>query len=95
MKPGSKGWMLFMKKLFCFSEAVLLAAIVTKFLLWEIPELKSPFRVTIVNVSLMTGVFNLVIIYALSIFAPINTKPDWSLVYKELKQDQPKKRRKY
>ena len=95
MKPGSKGWMLFMKKLFCFSEALFLAAIATKFLLWEMPELKSPFLVAMINVSLMTGVFNMAIIFALSMFAPIHTKPNWTLVYQELRQVKPQKRRKY
>ncbi len=91
MRPGSKGWMSFIKKLFCFSEALLIAALVTKFLLWEMPELKSPFRIALANVSLMTGVFNLVIIYALSMFAPVHTKPNWSLIYPELKGNKPRK----
>jgi hypothetical protein len=86
MRPGSKGWILFIQKLYCFSEALLLLAIVAKFLLWHMPELKSPLMVSMINVSLMAGVFNLAIIHVFAMFAPVQQRPNWALVYPKLKR---------
>jgi hypothetical protein len=92
MKPGSKGWMHFMKKIYCFSEGLLILSLVAKFLLWHVPELKSPFLVSITNVCLMTGVFNLAIMHVLAMFEPIHQKPNWAAVYPELRGEKPRKR---
>ena len=85
MKPGSKAWMMFMKKLYCFSEGILIFSLVSKFLLWQMPELKSPIIVSLTNVSIMTGVFNLAIIYLISMFEPVHLRPDWAIVYPQLR----------
>jgi len=86
MRPGSKGWILFIKKLYCFSEGLLLLAIVAKFLHWHMPELKSPFMISFTNISLMVGVFNLAIIHIFAMFAPIKQRPNWAIVYPQLRR---------
>jgi hypothetical protein len=92
MRPGSKGWILFMKKIYCFSEGLLILSFVGKFLLWQMPELKSPFMVSITNVSLMVGVFNLAIVHVLAMFEPIHQQPKWDLVYPELRGEKARKK---
>jgi hypothetical protein len=92
MRPGSKGWILFMKKIYCFSEGLLILSLVGKFLLWQMPELKSSFMVSITNVSLMVGVFNLAIVHVLAMFEPIHQQPKWDLVYPELRGEKARKR---
>lgn len=85
MKPGSKAWMHFMKKIYCFSEGLLILSLVAKFLQWHAPDLKSPFMVSITNVFLMVGVFNLAIMHVLAMFEPLYQKPNWATVYPELR----------
>ena len=85
MKPGSKAWIHFMKKIYCFSEGLLILSLVAKFLLGQVPELKSPFLGSITNVSLMTGVFNLAIMHVLAMFEPVYQKTNWAAVYPELR----------
>jgi hypothetical protein len=92
MRPGSKGWIHFMKKIYCFSEGLLILSFVGKFLLWQMPELKSPFMVSITNVSLMVEVFNLAIVHVLAMFEPIHQQPKWDLVYPELRGEKARKK---
>ena len=92
MRPGSKGWILFMKKIYCFSEGLLILSVVGKFLLWQMPELNSPFMGSMTNVSLMVGVFNLAIIHVLAMFEPIHQQPNWAAVYPELRGEKARKR---
>jgi len=92
MRPGSKGWIHFMKKIYCFSEGLLILSVVVKFLFWQMPELKSPFMVSITNVFLMVGVFNLAIVHVLAMFEPIHQQPRWDLVYPELRGEKARKR---
>lgn len=92
MRPGSKAWTMFMKKLYCFSEGLLIFSLVAKFLLWQMPELKSPIIVSLTNVSILTGVFNLAIIYLISMFEPVHVKPDWAIVYPQLRGNKDPKR---
>jgi hypothetical protein len=92
MKPGSKAWIHFMKKIYCFSEGLLILSLVAKFLQWQAPELKSPFLGSITNVSLMTGVFNLAIMHVLAMFEPVYLKPNWAIVYPELRGEKVRNR---
>ncbi len=92
MRPGSKGWILFMKKIYCFSEGLLILSLVAKFLLWQMPELKSPFMVSFTNITLMIGAFNFAIIHVLAMFEPIHQRPNWAAVYPELRGENAQKR---
>ena len=82
----------FMKKIYCFSEGLLILSLVAKFLLWHEPELKSPFLESITNVSLMVGVFNVAIMHVLAMFEPVYQKPNWAAVYPEFRGAKPRNR---
>ena len=73
MKPGSKGWKLFMSKLYGFGAAIVIIGAMFKIMHW-------PFAGPMLVVGLSTEA----LIFMFSEFEPIHEDPNWELVYPEL-----------
>lgn len=73
MKPGSKGWKLFMSKLYGFGAAIVIIGAMFKIQHWPGA---SPM--------LVIGLSTEALIFAFSAFEPIHEDPNWELVYPEL-----------
>jgi len=73
MKPGSKGWKLFMSKLYGFGAAIVIIGAMFKIMHW-------PFAGPMLVVGLSTEA----LIFMFSAFEPIHEDPNWELVYPEL-----------
>ena len=73
MKPGSKGWKVFMAKLYGFGAAVVIVGALFKIMHW-------PFAGPMLVVGLSTEA----LIFIFSAFEPIHEDPNWELVYPEL-----------
>lgn len=73
MKPGSKGWKLFMSKLYGFGAAIVIIGAMFKIMHW-------PFAGPMLVVGLSTEA----LIFIFSAFEPIHEDPNWELVYPEL-----------
>ena len=73
MKPGSKGWKLFMSKLYGFGAAVVIVGAMFKIQHWPGASL-----------MLIIGLSTEALIFIFSSFEPIHEDPNWELVYPEL-----------
>jgi len=73
MKPGSKGWKLFMSKLYGFGAAIVIVGALFKIQHW-------PFA----SAMLIVGLSTEALIFIFSSFEPIHEDPNWELVYPEL-----------
>ncbi|MES2588563.1 MAG: gliding motility protein GldL [Bacteroidota bacterium] len=73
MKPGSKGWKLFMSKLYGFGAAIVIVGALFKIQHW-------PFASEMLIVGLSTEA----LIFIFSSFEPLHDEPNWELVYPEL-----------
>ena len=73
MKPGSKGWKLFMSKLYGFGAAIVIVGAMFKIMHW-------PGAGPMLVIGLTTEAF----IFIFSAFEPIHEDPNWELVYPEL-----------
>lgn len=73
MKPGSKGWKLFMSKLYGFGAAIVIFGAMFKIQHWPGA---SPMLVLGLSVEALIFIF--------SAFEPIHEDPHWELVYPEL-----------
>jgi gliding motility-associated protein GldL len=73
MKPGSKGWKIFMAKLYGFGAAVVIVGALFKIMHWPGA---SPMLIIGLSVEALIFIF--------SAFEPIHEDPNWELVYPEL-----------
>lgn len=73
MKPGSKGWKLFMSKLYGFGAAVVIIGAMFKIMHWPGA-----------GAMLVVGLSVEALIFIFSAFEPIHEDPNWELVYPEL-----------
>lgn len=73
MKPGSKGWKLFMAKLYGFGAAVVIVGAMFKIMHWPGA-----------GAMLVIGLSVEALIFIFSAFEPIHEDPNWELVYPEL-----------
>ncbi len=73
MKPGSKGWKLFMAKLYGFGAAVVIVGAMFKIQHWPGA-----------SAMLVVGLSTEALIFIFSAFEPIHSDPKWELVYPEL-----------
>lgn len=73
MKPGSKGWKLFMSKLYGFGAAIVIVGALFKIQHW--PGASE---------MLIIGLSTEALIFIFSSFEPIHEDPNWELVYPEL-----------
>ncbi|MFT7343682.1 MAG: gliding motility-associated protein GldL [Lentimonas sp.] len=73
MKPGSKGWKLFMSKLYGFGAAVVIIGAMFKIMHWPGA-----------GPMLVIGLTVEALIFIFSAFEPIHEDPNWELVYPEL-----------
>jgi len=73
MKPGSKGWKLFMAKLYGFGAAVVIVGAMFKIQHWAGA-----------SAMLVIGLSTEALIFIFSAFEPIHSDPKWELVYPEL-----------
>ncbi len=73
MKPGSKGWKLFMAKLYGFGAAVVIVGAMFKIMHWPGA-----------GAMLVIGLSTEALIFIFSAFEPIHEDPNWELVYPEL-----------
>jgi gliding motility-associated protein GldL len=73
MKPGSKGWKLFMSKLYGWGAAVVIFGALFKIMHWPGA---SPMLILGLSVEALIFIF--------SSFEPIHEDPNWELVYPEL-----------
>ncbi len=73
MKPGSKGWKLFMSKLYGFGAAVVIVGAMFKIMHWPGA-----------GAMLVIGLSVEALIFIFSAFEPIHEDPNWELVYPEL-----------
>ena len=73
MKPGSKGWKVFMSKLYGFGAAIVIIGAMFKIQHWPGA---SPMLVVGLSVEAL--------IFAFSAFEPLHEDPNWELVYPEL-----------
>ncbi|MEY3238023.1 MAG: hypothetical protein RI883_2124 [Bacteroidota bacterium] len=73
MKPGSKGWKVFMSKLYGFGAAIVIVGAMFKIMHW-------PFAGPMLVIGLTTEAF----IFFFSAFEPLHEDPNWELVYPEL-----------
>lgn len=73
MKPGSKGWKLFMSKLYGFGAAIVIVGAMFKIMHWPGA-----------GPMLVIGLSTEALIFIFSAFEPIHEDPNWELVYPEL-----------
>ena len=73
MKPGSKGWKLFMSKLYGFGAAIVIVGAMFKIMHWPGA-----------GPMLVLGLSTEALIFIFSAFEPIHEDPNWELVYPEL-----------
>ncbi len=73
MKPGSKGWKLFMSKLYGFGAAIVIVGAMFKIQHWAGA-----------SEMLIVGLSTEALIFIFSSFEPIHEDPNWELVYPEL-----------
>jgi gliding motility-associated protein GldL len=73
MKPGSKGWKLFMAKLYGFGAAIVIIGAMFKIMHWPGA-----------GAMLVIGLSTEALIFIFSAFEPIHEDPNWELVYPEL-----------
>lgn len=73
MKPGSKGWKLFMSKLYGFGAAIVIIGAMFKIMHWPGA-----------GPMLVLGLSTEALIFIFSAFEPIHEDPNWELVYPEL-----------
>jgi gliding motility-associated protein GldL len=73
MKPGSKGWKLFMSKLYGFGAAIVIVGAMFKIMHWPGA-----------GPMLVIGLTTEALIFIFSAFEPIHEDPNWELVYPEL-----------
>jgi gliding motility-associated protein GldL len=73
MKPGSKGWKLFMSKLYGFGAAIVIIGAMFKIMHWPGA-----------GPMLVIGLTTEALIFIFSAFEPIHEDPNWELVYPEL-----------
>jgi gliding motility-associated protein GldL len=73
MKPGSKGWKLFMSKLYGFGAAIVIVGAMFKIMHWPGA-----------GPMLVVGLTTEALIFIFSAFEPIHEDPNWELVYPEL-----------
>jgi len=73
MKPGSKGWKLFMSKLYGFGAAIVIVGALFKIQHWPGASM-----------MLIIGLSTEALIFIFSSFEPIHEDPNWELVYPEL-----------
>ena len=73
MKPGSKGWKLFMSKLYGFGAAIVIIGAMFKIMHWPGA-----------GPMLVIGLSTEALIFIFSAFEPIHEDPNWELVYPEL-----------
>ncbi len=73
MKPGSKGWKLFMSKLYGFGAAIVIVGAMFKIMHWPGA-----------GAMLVVGLSTEALIFIFSAFEPIHEDPNWELVYPEL-----------
>lgn len=73
MKPGSKGWKVFMAKLYGFGAAVVIIGAMFKIMHWPGA-----------GPMLVIGLSTEALIFIFSAFEPIHEDPNWELVYPEL-----------
>lgn len=73
MKPGSKGWKLFMAKLYGFGAAIVIVGAMFKIMHWPGA-----------GAMLVVGLSTEALIFIFSAFEPIHEDPNWELVYPEL-----------
>jgi gliding motility-associated protein GldL len=76
-RPGSKSWKNFMAKLYGIGAAVVIVGALFKIMHWPGA-----------NEMLILGLGTEAIIFIFSAFEPIHAEYDWSLVYKQFRQDE-------
>lgn len=78
MKPGSKGWKVFMAKLYGIGAAVVIVGALFKIMHWPGA-----------GPMLVAGLGTEALIFFFSAFEPVHEEIDWSLVYPELRSGEP------
>ena len=88
MKPGSKAYFIFMRRIYWFSVAAtvmgippVVIALTNKTAPWDDPN---------VSAFLTPGLLNIGTVHFLSAFEPIAEKPRWEKVFPELKEQKRK-----
>lgn len=89
MKPGSKSYIAFMRKIYFFSIAVGVLGLTGKFYLWSFPESYSKILNTLVIIALIWGTFFYCLFQILSLFEPEEEEYNWELVFPELALNDP------
>ena len=86
MRPGSKGWIMFMQKLYRFSWMFLTVGLLHRFMSSVIED--ESFSTTLVwasRIMMYPSVFIISSIFLLSVFEPVRSPLNWSRVYPALK----------
>jgi hypothetical protein len=87
MRPGSKGWILMMRKIYWTHEALLLFVLTLKFYYSEKFTLQLWNESTFVNVLFYYACGVVVLFQLLAIFDREFDQPNWKIVYPELREN--------
>ena len=88
MRPGSKGWIMFMKKIYFFSLSLVIICLTFDFLVWQkMLTIHFVFEI-LLKIVFWISISVLILFEFLAIFNPYNitSKPNWALVYPQLRK---------
>ena len=83
MKPGSKAWKMFMRKIYQWSISIGVLGLTFHYLNLRSEDPSALIKIT-TTIMIFVGVIFYCIIWFLSGFEPIQEEPNWELVYPEL-----------
>lgn len=83
MKPGSKAWKIFMRKIYHWSISIGVLGLTFHYLNLRSEDPSAIIKIT-TTIMIFVGVIFYSIIWFLSGFEPIQEEPNWELVYPEL-----------
>lgn len=88
MKPGSKSYFMFMRRIYWFSIAIIVMDIPP--ILIALTNGNNPWNDPTVSLFLTPGLIIIGVIHFLSAFEPIAEKPRWDRVFPELREQERK-----
>ena len=75
------------------SISAIIVCLVVRYLMWQMPPDDPGTAISVINVFLYPAAFIVAMVHLLVIFEPLREKPDWGLVYPELKRRREKPRK--
>ena len=86
MKATTKPAISIFRILYRISLAAIIVCLVVRYLMWQMPAYDPATAIFASNFVLYPAAFIVAMVHLLAIFEPLGEKPDWSLVYPELRK---------